>query len=112
MLKCFCFFEIIDKVKKLRCKEALQLMYTIVGSSIGDPESDTHMDRSEVKIVWDLDLRKEKHERLSEHYRNMEEFEFYSFVEPSLYSQKSRIGPVGEECVKLWYINIFFCRSI
>ena len=89
-------------MKNLRNRDALELISSIVGSSIGDIDSDTHLSREETKLLWDYDIRREKHYQLAEHYRNMDETKCYSFVEPSLYVQKSRIGPVGTQCLKLW----------
>ena len=100
---CFCF-EIIAKTKSLRNRDVLNLISSIVGSSIGDVDSETHMTREETKLVWDYDIRREKYYQMSEHYRNMDENELYSFVEPTLYSQKSRLGPVGKEKLELLYL--------
>ena len=91
--------------KHIRCHDAIVLINSIVGSCIGNPDSDTHMTRAEVRQVLDIDIRKSKHEMLGEHYAQMEESHYYSFVEPTLYSQRSRIGPVGVECLELWYLT-------
>ena len=110
--QCLSFVEIVDMTKSLRCHDAIVLINSLVGSSIGNSASDTHMDFSDVKKVWGFDMRKEKYETLTSHYDQMEEQHFYSFVEPTLYSRGSRLGPVGESCLKLWYFYFIFCFAI
>ena len=100
-----CFFEIIQKAKSLRNRDALVLISSIVGSSIGDVDSETYLTRAETKMIWEYDLRQEKHFQLAEHYRNMDETSLYSFIEPSLYSQNTRLGPVGKEKLELLYFS-------
>ena len=110
----FFFVEIVDMTKSLRCHDAIVLINSLVGSSIGNSATDTHMDLSDVKKVWGFDMRKEKYETLAAHYDKMEEEHYYSFVEPTLYSRGSRLGPVGKSALELWYFYFFtsFCFSI
>ena len=93
--------EVIAMAKRSKCHDAIVLINSLCGSCIGDPNTETHMTRAELKDVLNIEIRKSKYEMLSEHYAQMEESHYYSFVEPTLYSQKSRLGPVGKQCLEL-----------
>ena len=96
------FVEIVRILKNRRCYSALAMLSSIVGSSIGDPESDTHLTHSEAKSVWNYDLSKQKYELYGEHYAEMESTHYYAFQEPSLYQKGVRLGPVGVRALELW----------